>query len=74
MSAARYVEELELLERTDVVHRPYAPRVFTLWPDLRIHKIYNGYWFWGRATNEELRRDLPEITRSIRPDWEVPRP
>jgi peroxiredoxin len=68
-----YVNELDLLETTDTVHRPYAPTVFTLWPDLRIHRIYNGYWFWGRATNEELRRDLREITRAIRPDWEVPR-
>jgi hypothetical protein len=34
--------------------------------------VYNGYWYWGRPSMEELRRDLREITRSIRPDWEVP--
>lgn len=28
----------------------------------------------GRASLEELRQDLREITRSIRPDWEVSSP
>jgi hypothetical protein len=46
--------------------------VFTLFPDLTIRSVYNGYWYWGRPSMEELRRDLREITRSIRPDWEVP--
>jgi peroxiredoxin len=68
----RYQGELGLRETTDTVHRPYAPAAFTLHPDLRIHRAYNGYWFWGRPTNEQLRTDLCEITRAIRPDWEVP--
>jgi peroxiredoxin len=68
----RYVDALDLLETTDQVNRPYVPTVFTLFPDLRIHTVYNGYWYWGRPSMEELRRDLREITRSIRPDWEVP--
>jgi peroxiredoxin len=72
-SKRKYVDDLGLLETTDSVHRPYAPAVFTLWPDLRIHGFYNGYWFWGRATNEELRQDLRSIARALRPDWEVPR-
>jgi hypothetical protein len=68
----RYLDELELRETTDEVNRPYVPSVFTLFPDLQIHSVYNGYWYWGRPSMEELRRDLREITRSIRPDWEVP--
>ncbi len=68
----RYVAELDLLETTDTVHRPYVPSVFTLRPDLRIHAVYNGYWFWGRPSNEQLRGDLREITRALRPDWDVP--
>jgi peroxiredoxin len=68
----RYLGELDLLETTDQVNRPYLPTVFTLFPDLTIHTVYNGYWYWGRPSMEELRRDLREITRSIRPDWEVP--
>jgi len=27
-------------------------------PGLIIHKIYNGYWFFGRPTMEDLRQDL----------------
>lgn len=65
-------QQLGLLETTDTVHRPYAPTVFTLFPDLTVHAAYNGYWFWGRPTNEELRQDMRAITRAIRPDWEVP--
>lgn len=68
-----YIEPLGLLETTDTLHRPYAPAVFTLYPDLTIHAAYNGYWFWGRPTAEELRQDFREITRRIRPDWDVPR-
>jgi hypothetical protein len=45
---------------------------FTLHPDLTIHASYNGYWYLGRATMEELRQDLRAITRAIRSDWEVP--
>jgi len=63
--------QLGLLETTDTVHRPYVPTVFTLYPDLKIHSAYNGYWFWGRPSNAELAVDLRAITRAIRSDWEV---
>ncbi len=68
----KHVAELGLLETTDLLHRPYIPTTFTLYPDLTIYTAYNGYWFWGRPTNEELRQDLRAITRAIRLDWEVP--
>jgi len=68
----RYLDELGLRETTDTLHDPYVPTVVTLFPDLRIHSTYHGYWFWGRATAEELRGDLRAITRELRPDWEVP--
>ncbi|MDA0161671.1 redoxin domain-containing protein [Solirubrobacter ginsenosidimutans] len=64
--------QLGLRETTDTVHDPYVPAVFTLFPDLTIHNAYNGYWFWGRPTLEELRGDLRSIQRSIRTDWEAP--
>jgi peroxiredoxin len=68
----RYVDALALRETTDSLHRPYLPVTFTLRPDLTIHTVYNGYWYWGRPTIEELRQDLRAITRDVRPDWEVP--
>src|SRR2546423_9651766 len=36
--------------------------------------IYNGYWFWGRPSVDDLRRDLRELTREIRPDWDLSKP
>jgi len=73
--ASRAVQaQLGLLETTDTVHRPYIPTVFTLYPDLRIHTSYNGYWFWGRPTHAELAADLRAITRVIRADWDAPAP
>jgi hypothetical protein len=48
------------------------PTSFLRFPDLSIHQVWNGYWHWGRPTNEELRQGLRAVTRAIRPDWEVP--
>jgi peroxiredoxin len=67
-----WLPKLGLVEGTDTLHRPFRPAGFTLHPDLRIHRAYNGYWYWGRPTMEELRRDMREITMAIREDWEVP--
>jgi peroxiredoxin len=67
----RWIDRLDLVETTDTVHRPYRPAAFVLRPDLTIHAAYNGYWYWGRATSEELRQDMRAITRDLRPDWEV---
>jgi len=33
-----------------------------------------GYRFWGCPSPEELRRDLREPTRRIRPDWNLGTP
>jgi peroxiredoxin len=65
-------ERLGLREVTDTVYRPYLPTVFTLFPDLTIHRRYDGYWYLGRANAEELRRDLREISSQVRPDWTPP--
>jgi thiol-disulfide isomerase/thioredoxin len=64
--------QLGLRESTDTVNDPYAPAVFTLFPDLTIHRAYDGYWFWGRPTLEELCADMRAISRAIRRDWEAP--
>jgi peroxiredoxin len=66
--------QLGLRETTDTVNDPYVPAVFTLFPDRTVLHAYNGYWYWGRPSNEELRQDLREITRAIRPDWDAPTP
>ena len=63
---------LGLREATDTLNDPYVPAVFTLFGDLTIHRAYDGYWFWGRPTTEELRRDMREISAATRADWAAP--
>ena len=70
----QWLSVLELEETTDTLHRPYRPAVFVLRPDLRVAAAYNGYWYWGRPTMEELRRDLRAVTREVRPDYAGPQP
>lgn len=43
----------------------FRPRPFTfvLHPDLRIHRVYDGWYFVGRPTLEELRQDLRTVMR-----------
>ena len=45
------------------------PYTLVLKPGLVVHTVYNGYWFWGRPSVSDLRRDLPTATAEIRPDW-----
>lgn len=73
--AGRKVQkDLQIQEYTDPFHDPMIPHTFVLKPGLVIHSIYNGYWFWGRPSFEDLRRDLREVTRQIRPDWDPTAP
>ena len=66
-----WLDALALRETTDTVHHPYRPAAFSLDADLRVHAAYNGYWYLGRPTHEELRQDLRRIAQQIRPDWEL---
>jgi hypothetical protein len=67
-------KDLDIQEYTDPHHDPMIPHTLVLRPGLVIQSIYNGYWFWGRPSIEDLRRDLREITREIRPDWDLTAP
>ena len=50
------------------------PHTLVLNPSPVIYRIYNGYWFWGRPSFDDLRRDLHEVTSEIRPDWDLSTP
>jgi peroxiredoxin len=67
-------KDLDIAEYTDPVHNPMIPHTIVLEPGLVIYKIYDGYWFWGRPTVEELRQDLRVVTRKCRPDWDTTAP
>lgn len=64
-------KDLDIAEYTDSQHNPMVPHTFVLEPGLRIHKIYNGYWYWGRPSTWELHQDLRDITQRIRPDFDI---
>ena len=53
---------------------PMIPHTLVLKPGLVIYSLYSGYWFWGRPSFEDLRRDLREVTREVRPDWDLTAP
>lgn len=64
--------QLGLRETTDTLNHPYVPATFVLDPALRVETAHNGYWYWGRPSNEEIRQAMRAISRRIRPDWEAP--
>ena len=73
--AGRIVQkDLDIAEYTDPANNPMIPHVIVLEPGLVIYKIYNGYWFFGRPTMEDLRQDLRAVTRKCRPDWDITTP
>ncbi len=61
--------KLEMVDKTDRVHGDiYIPYTFILDHDLTIYNIYNGWWYVGRPTVEEIRVDLRALM-SRRKDW-----
>ncbi len=67
-------KDLDIQEYTDPVHDPMIPYTFVLEPGLVIFSMYNGYWYWGRPSIEDLRRDLREVFQQVRPDWDIGKP
>ena len=66
--------DLDIQEYTDPENDPMIPHTLVLKPGLVVHSIYNGYWFWGRPSVEDLRCDLRAVTAEIRPDWDLSTP
>ena len=64
-------KDLHIAEYTDPDHNPMIPHALVLELGLRVFKIYNGYWFFGRPTVEELRLDLRAVLQRCRPDWDI---
>ena len=68
----RAIRQLDITEVTPpdfkygLVALPYT---FSLAPDLAIHAIYDGWWFVGRPTLEELRHDLRAMMQACRRDY-----
>jgi len=59
------IKQINILDETEGEYAYRAqPYTFVLRPDLTIHKLYNGWFFVGRPTIEELRLDLRAIMES----------
>lgn len=60
------VKQINILDETEGEYAYRAqPYTFVLRPDLTIYKIYNGWFFVGRPTLEELRQDLRAIMQTM---------
>jgi len=73
-SGRKVQQDLDIQEYTDPFHNPMIPHTLVLEPGLVIHKIYNGYWFWGRPSTADLWQDLREVFSKVRPDWDLSAP
>ena len=67
-------KDLDIQEYTDPEHNPMIPHTLVLKPGLIVHKVYNGYWFWGRPSIADLWLDLRAVSSEIRPDWDLSKP
>jgi peroxiredoxin len=67
-------KDLDIAEYTDTVNNPMIPHTIVLELGLIIFKIYNGSWFFGRPTIEDLRQDLRAVSKKCRPDWDITTP
>ena len=72
--ARKVQRDLDIAEYTDPTNNPMIPHTIVLEPGLIVHRIYNGYWFFGRPTVEELRQDLRAVLKKCRPDWDISGP
>ena len=72
--ARKVQKDLDIVEYTDPTHNPMIPHTIVLEPGLIVFKIYNGYWYFGRPTIEELRHDLRGVLQKCRPDWDIATP
>lgn len=67
-------DRLDICEYTDTEHQPMIPHTFLLGPGLSVHRVWNGYYYWGRPSTSELHAELRKLTRAIRPDWDLSNP
>ncbi len=74
--ARQVMPDPDIQEYTDPHHDPMIPYTLVLEPGLVIYTIYNGYWFWGRPSPEELHQPgsmRDNVQDSTRLGFERPR-
>lgn len=68
----KLVKALDMTEMSKSRGVTAMPYTFSLMPDLTIHNLYCGYWYVGRPSLDELRIDLREMMKKVRPDFTGP--
>ena len=64
------LRELDLADESEHRFGPvFIPLTFVLDAARTIYSVYNGWWFVGRPTVEEIRQDMRAVF-SNREDWE----
>jgi len=66
----KVVQQLDMTETSKTRGVTAIPYSFSLLPDLTVHNLYCGYWYVGRPTLDELRMDLREMMKKVRPDFD----
>lgn len=62
----KVIKQLNILDETEGEYAYRSlPFTFVLKPNLEIHSVYNGWYFVGRPTLEELRQDLRLIMKEM---------
>src|SRR4029079_1690995 len=67
-------KDLEIQEYTDRDNDPMIPHTLVLKPGLVVHKVYNGYWFWGRPSFYDLWSHWRDVSREAPPAWDLSAP
>jgi peroxiredoxin len=66
----KVVQSLDMTETSKSRGITAIPYTFCLLPDLTVHNLYCGYWYVGRPTLDELRKDLREMMKKVRADFD----
>ena len=66
----KVVQQLDMTETSKSRGITAIPYTFSLLPDLTVHNVYCGYWYVGRPTLDELRMDLRDMMKKVRPDFD----
>lgn len=67
-------KDLDIKEYTDTTQDVMIPHTIVLGRDLKVFKVYNGYYYWGRPSTAELHADLRTIARDTYSDWDITTP
>lgn len=67
-------KKLGIKEYTDTQHDVMIPHTLILGRGLKVFRIFNGYYYWGRPSMSELHDVLRDLARQTYDDWDITDP